>query len=196
MDNNGVENLVRRILNSLNDNGNSGNSVGTNDERQGRNEQTSRIADPDGPVPNTTQQELYRRFGIPRVRDNGTQSERGEWSSNATNAELLSRQYNPSHNYGYGNSVRRTRVRQPTPYTRRNQRSASAVPLRPASITTKEVILLTSPDERDVPKFATKLELHKNGMILDAVEIDRNWSEKQLIEKLEALFAHKLNGTR
>lgn len=70
------------------------------------------------------------------------------------------------------------------------------MPSRVVAISTKEVILLTSPSERDVPKYAKKLELHKNGMILDVVEIDRNWCEKQLIEKLEALFANKLNGTR
>ena len=183
MDNNGVENLVRRILNSVNDMQNSGNDVdSSNHEGQGQN--------------HTVQQELYRRYRIPR--DNGTHSETVERSSNTSNAGLLSGQYNPSHNYGYGNSSRRTR--QPTPYTRRNQRSASrtasAVPSRQAATTTKEVILLTSPSERVVPKYATKVELHKNGMILDAVEIDRGWSEKQLIEALENLFAHKLNGTR
>ena len=69
------------------------------------------------------------------------------------------------------------------------------MPLCPVAITTKEVILLNSPDECDVPKFATKLELHKKWNDLDAVQIHRNWSEKQLIEKLEALFAQKLSGT-
>ena len=99
VDNNGVENLVRRILNSVNDIWNSGNGVNasTNGERQGQNEETRSIADIAGPVPNSTQHELYRRFCIPR--DNGTQSKRGERSSNTTNAELFSRQYNPSHNY-------------------------------------------------------------------------------------------------
>lgn len=106
MDSNGVENLVRRILNSVNEIGNSGNEGNdvnsTNHERQGQNE-TRSIAEVAGSVPNPTQQELYRRFRIPR--DNGTQSERGETSPNATNAELLSRHFNPSHNYGYGNSA-------------------------------------------------------------------------------------------
>ena len=76
MDNNGVENLVRRTLNSVNDIGNSGNGVnaGTTNERQGRNEETRSIAGIAGPVPNSTQQDLCRRFRIPQ--DNGTVSEK------------------------------------------------------------------------------------------------------------------------
>ena len=140
MDNNGVENLVRRILNLVNEIGNLGNRGNdvniTNHERQGQNE-TRSIAEVPGSAPNPTQQELYRRFRIPR--DNGTQSERGETSSSTTNAELLSRHFNPSHNYDYGNSARQTR--QPTPYTRRNQRSTSrttsAAPSRVVAISTR-----------------------------------------------------------
>jgi hypothetical protein len=60
----------------------------------------------------------------------------------------------------------------------------------------KEIVVLAAPNETDVPKYAKKVELHKNGYIMDAVEIDRNWSEKELREKIEASFADKLKGTR
>jgi hypothetical protein len=46
-----------------------------------------------------------------------------------------------------------------------------------------------------VPKYAKKALLHKNGFIVDAVEIDRSWSEKELRDKCEVLFAGKLQGT-
>ena len=72
----GLKILHERTSNSVNDIGNSGNGVnaGTNNERQGRNEKTRSIAGIAGPVPNSTQQELYRTFSIPR--DNGTVSEK------------------------------------------------------------------------------------------------------------------------
>ena len=93
MDNNGIESLVRRILNSVNDDiRNSGNDGTNRLQGQNQNEQT---------ISNSTQQELYRRFRIPW--NNETQSES---SSSTTNCERLSQQYNPNHNYGCGNSAR------------------------------------------------------------------------------------------
>ena len=126
---------MRRILNSVNEIGNSGkegNDVNsTNHERQEQNE-TRSIAEVVGSVSNLTQQELYCRFRIPQ--DNGTQSERGVTSSNATNVELLSQHLIQATTMAMGTA------RQPTPYTRKNQqctaRTTSAVPSRVVAIST------------------------------------------------------------
>ncbi len=128
----------------------------------------------------------------------------GQVPDSSTSSVTLARQYNPNENYGFGNNVQR--ARQYTPYTRCAQRSVSTSQARTTasanhgratcavSTTMKEVILLLNPSEREVPKYAKKALLHENGFVVDAVEIDRSWSEKELREKCEVLFASKLKG--
>ncbi|CAB4013454.1 Hypothetical predicted protein [Paramuricea clavata] len=177
------------------------NTNKTNDQARSGAERGAGMIMPASPL----EQEVNCRFQIPRTI-NETRSETNEAehdSSTANSGQLTAWQYNPSQNYGYGNSARR--IRQPSPYTRRNQRSvstsrqtrmASACNSCAVTTTMKEIVLLVAPNETDVPKYAKKVELHKNGMIMDAVEIDRNWSEKELREKIEALLADKLKGAR
>lgn len=84
------------------------------------------------------------------------------------------------------------------PYTRnrrsvsnsRSTKSSTAIP----TTTMKEVILLKRPGENEVPKYGKKSELHRTGFIMDAVEVDKNWSEEELRNRLGTIFANKLNG--
>ena len=90
------------------------------------------------------------------------------------------------------------RRRVSTPYTR-NRRSASNSSTTTTSkvVTTamKELILLRKLNKREVPKYGKKSEMHRTGYIMDAVLIDKNWSEQELRNSLATIFADKLKST-
>ena len=58
--------------------------------------------------------------------------------------------------------------------------------------TLKEVVLLPSPSYSNVPKFSSKVELNNKGLIVDGFHVNKNWSEQELREKLQATFENKL----
>ena len=83
-------------------------------------------------------------------------------------------------------------------YTR-NRRSVSNNRSTKSSIaitttTMKEIILVKRPSENEVTKYGKKSELHRRGFIMDAVEVDKNWSEEELRNRLGTMFGNKLNG--
>lgn len=108
---NGVENLVRRILTSVRDMHNLGavNTNETNGQARSGAERGAGMITPASP----SEQEVNHRFRIPQTL-NETRSETNEAehdSSTVNSGQLMAQQYNPSQNYGYGNSSRR--IRQP-----------------------------------------------------------------------------------
>ena len=87
-----------------------------------------------------------------------------------------------------------------SPYMRNcNRRSASNYTCNSSTTTAskvattamKEVILLKKPCDREVPKYGKKSEMYRTGYIMDAVEIDRNWSEQEMRTRLATIFADK-----
>ena len=55
--------------------------------------------------------------------------------------------------------------------------------------------MLRKPNEREVPKYGKKSEMHRTGYIMDAVLIDKSWSEQELRNRLATIFADKLKST-
>ncbi len=196
-----VEGLVRRIVGSL------------PSLQQVQPERTEHAQDP--------QDELNHRFNIPRgpvgesqSAPNGpptslvplgrsTGSDRSE-NSRTPEGDVLARSFNPQQNYGYTNYNRRARMpaRSPAaPYTQSRpgsscvQRQFTNKPSqRVEPPTFKEVILLPKPTYDKVPKYKRKVELHKQGLILDSVPIERWWSESDLRDQIRTIFQHKIKN--
>lgn len=191
-----VENLVRRIVCSMRE---------TNNCTTSRDEQRS----------HTQQQELNRVFNLPRGSVVGqsqsspspttsTSPIQTEGNGNPPQGEVLRYQYNPRVNYGYTNynnrNVRRAARSLITPYARNRSGSSPAAyssgkssSKRVEPPTFKEIILLPHPGYTDVPKYKKKSDLHKQGLIVDSVPIERSWTEKELKEQIQSIFEKKLD---
>lgn len=176
-----VENLVRRIIGSM---------------QQSEDELNRRFNIPRGPVG----QSQSSSTGAPptSVPSGSLSAPVCTETSGTSQTHVLARQYEPQRNYGYTNYNRRTprTVRSSTPYVRtpRSQSSAKQVSKRVEPPSSKEVMLLPKPGYNEVPKYQKKADLHKQGLILDSVGIERFWTENELRNKMQMIFEDKLRN--
>ena len=160
----GIEELVRRIIRSAQE--------GINTSRANV---ASNVSTPD--------EELRRRFNLPR-RSETTTSSTNSCSTSTETLTSLQYTYNPQENYGHTNPRRQRRQ---APYYSRNRgrpvtrpQTATAPKYPP---TLKEAILLPKPSWGKVPKYAKKANLQEKGFILDCFPTERHWSESELKER-------------
>ena len=163
--------------------------------------------------PQSAEQELNHRFNIPRGSPSNPVCVAGGQSAPTSQVasvslgplpcqnpegDALASNFNPQQNYGYSNYNRRAR-RAPRStaalYTQR--RSSNTARFQPQTHSKpnhrveppfKEIILLPNPGYSKVPKYKKKVELHKQGFILDSVPIERCWSEVELRGKIQTIF--------
>ena len=69
------------------------------------------------------------------------------------------------------------------------RRKESACPSRPF---TRDVILLTSPDEKDLPRQGSKVFLQENGHIISAFEFRKEWSDIDVELEIRQAFQDTL----
>ncbi|CAB4025956.1 Hypothetical predicted protein, partial [Paramuricea clavata] len=193
MDN--LEGLVRRIVNTVN---------GTR-TRPAEANALSTSGAPAQQSATTVEEEVRRRYSLPRNATSTEQSAESTQSSSfslpvetrraqRSNVGPLSQYFHPTENYGQCTLRAQSRNRQVRP-----QRRCASPYVQPCkdkvksdSFTLKEVVLLPSPSYSNVPKFSTKVELNNKGLIMDGFHVNKNWSEQELRDKLQATFENEL----
>ena len=135
---------------------------------------------------NNTQEELYTRFRIPRGNQTASTSISSSVNHDNHNAngdvnvsvlrQTTIPQFNPRLNYGSNNRPKSGKRKSPANPTK----GKSVAAKKKAQISTKEVILLPSPDFDEVPRFSKKRRLQELGLIIDGFPFDRNWDASEL----------------
>ena len=174
-ENNSVQDFVRSVLHAVtNLQTQSANSGGTGEE-SGNSEFTS------------VESEVNARFQIPR----GVRGRRGSASfstATSTTRVVPSVAYNPRQNYS---PVQRQVGRWPGGGRRNGHPSRPRAESQPDFVY-KDICLLPDPDWSQVPRGATKGDLVRRGLYIDAFKLDKNWSEARLYSELASLFKEAL----
>ncbi len=197
-----LEGLVRRIVNTV-------NTTRTRPAEPNADTTSGALAQQPG---TTVEEEVRRRYSLPRnattsVYTSGSTEQSAESTQpfslpvetrvQRSNVGPLSQYFRPTENYGQCTLRTQSRNRQvrqrrrASPYGRTNVQPCKDK-VKADSFTLKEVVLLPSPSYSNVPKFSSKVELNNKGLIVDGFHVNKNWSEQELREKLQATFENKL----
>ena len=98
---------------------------------------------------------------------------------------------------GIGTFTARSRARSSSHGRRQNATSTCTTSARPkASTFTREVVLLSSPENRTVLRGKAKAELMRRGQVISFFDFNRSWTEDDVYRHLRQAFGEKLQGTR
>ena len=120
----------------------------------------------------SVEEELSRRFQLPRRGG----SDRQFLSVVPTNSSAQRpEQFNPRVNYGSSGGKGKGKSRS-CPWKGKSAIEKSTK----KEITTRELILLPSPEYDEVPRSNGKRKLQELGLIIDGFPLDKSWNENQL----------------
>ena len=98
---------------------------------------------------------------------------------------------------GIGTYTARSRARSSSRGRRQNATSTCTTTARSkASTFTREVVLLSSPEDRTVLRGKAKAELMRRGQVISSFDFNRSWTEDDVYRHLRQAFGEKLQGAR
>ena len=151
-----ITNIVRRVVSSLGHLSSNGRS-----ENREENRSNSATNNEESNESSTFEDELSRRFNLPRVQASST--------------------VRPLPRSGSGRFV---------PYsTKAKKAKEKAKDIRAtAELVIKDVCLLPNPEWDRVPRRQTKEDLVKQNLFIDAWTLDKTWTESQLRKEISKLY--------